>query len=201
MTKKKVNKRYARMARATKETDIQLELTIEGEGTSAISTGIPFMDHMLTLMTAHGFFDLTMDAKGDIEIDDHHTIEDIGIVLGEAFNKALGDRKGIRRYGRSLVPMDETLASVVIDFSNRPCLVYNVGLKRETTGRFDAHLIQEFFRAFVNRSGATLHINLMYGENTHHIIEAVFKAFGQALDEATILDERIVEVRSTKGIL
>jgi len=201
MTKEKVNKRYARMARATKETDIQLELTIEGKGTSAITTGIPFMDHMLTLMTAHGFFDLTMDAKGDIEIDDHHTIEDIGIVLGEAFNKALGDRKGIRRYGRSLVPMDETLASVVIDFSNRPCLVYNVGLKRETAGRFDAYLIEEFFRAFVNRSGATLHINLMYGVNTHHIIEAVFKAFGQALDEATILDERIVEVRSTKGIL
>ena len=201
MTKKKINKRYARMARATKETDIQLELTIEGKGASAITTGIPFMDHMLTLMTAHGFFDLTIGAKGDIEIDDHHTIEDIGIVLGEAFNKALGDRKGIRRYGKSLVPMDESLASVVIDFSNRPCLVYNVGLKCETTGRFDTQLIQEFFRAFVNQSGTTLHINLMYGENTHHIIEAVFKAFGQALDEATMLDDRITDVLSTKGIL
>ena len=201
MTKEKVNKRYARMARATKETEIQLELTIEGKGASAITTGIPFMDHMLTLMTAHGFFDLTIGAKGDIEIDDHHTIEDIGIVLGEAFNKALGDRKGIRRYGKSLVPMDESLASVVIDFSNRPCLVYNVGLKCETTGRFDTQLIQEFFRAFVNQSGTTLHINLMYGENTHHIIEAVFKAFGQALDEATMLDDRITDVLSTKGIL
>ena len=201
MTKKKITKRYARIKRATKETDIQLELAIEGKGASAISTGIPFMNHMLTLMAAHGFFDLTIKAKGDIEIDDHHTIEDIGIVLGEAFSKALGDRKGINRYGRGIVPMDEALASVVLDFSNRPYLVYHVNLKREITGRFDAQLIQEFFRAFVNRSGATLHINAMYGENTHHIIEAVFKAFGQALDEATKLDERIADVRSTKGIL
>ena len=201
MTPKKANKRSAKVARATKETNIKLELTIEGKGTSAITTGIPFMDHMLTLMTAHGFFDLTLHAKGDIEVDDHHTIEDIGIVLGDAFSKALGDRKGIKRYGRGLVPMDEALASVVMDFSNRPCLVYHVNFKRETTGRFDAQLIQEFFRAFVNRSGATLHINVMYGENTHHIIEAVFKAFGHALDEATIQDSRIGEVRSTKGIL
>ncbi len=189
------------MIRATKETDIKLELTIEGSGKSAITTGIPFMDHMLTLMAAHGFFDLTLDAKGDIEIDDHHTVEDIGIVMGEAFNKALGDRKGIRRYGRALIPMDEAIASVVIDFSNRPFLVYHVNLKHAFTGRFDAQLIQEFLRAFVNRSGSTLHINLMYGENTHHIIEAVFKAFGQALDEATMLDDRITEVRSTKGML
>ena len=201
MTPKKANERSARVARATKETDIKLELTIEGKGKSAIATGIPFMDHMLTLMAAHGFFDLSLDAKGDIEIDDHHTVEDIGIVLGEAFNKALGDRKSIKRYGRGLVPMDEALASVVIDFSNRPFLLYHVNLKRDTAGRFDAQLIQEFFRAFVNRSGATLHINAMYGENTHHIIEAVFKAFGQALDEATMLDSRITEVRSTKGIL
>jgi imidazoleglycerol-phosphate dehydratase len=201
MTPKKVNKRSAKVTRVTKETNIKLELTIEGQGTSAIKTGIPFMDHMLTLMTAHGFFDLTLHAKGDIEVDDHHTVEDIGIVLGDAFSKALGDRKGINRYGMGIVPMDEALASVVMDFSNRPYLVYHVNLKREITGRFDAQLIQEFFRAFVNRSGATLHINAMYGENTHHIIEAVFKAFGQALDEATILDSRIGEVRSTKGIL
>lgn len=201
MTRKKANKRSAKVARATKETDIKLELTIEGKGKSAITTGIPFMDHMLTLMAAHGFFDLTLNAKGDIEIDDHHTVEDIGIVLGDAFNKALGGRKGIKRYGRGLVPMDEALASVVIDFSNRPFLVYHVNLKRDSAGRFDAQLIQEFFRAFVNRSGVTLHINVMYGENTHHIIEAVFKAFGQALDEATMLDSRITEVRSTKGIL
>jgi len=159
------------------------------------------MDHMLTLMAAHGFFDLTLDAKGDVEVDEHHTIEDIGIVLGEAFKKALGDQKGMKRYGRSSVPMDEALASVVIDFSNRPFLVYHVNLKHGRAGRFDAHSIQEFFRAFVNRSGTTLHINLMYGDNTHHIVEAVFKAFGQALDEATTLDPRITEVRSTKGLL
>jgi len=201
MTRKSVNKRTARVTRATKETDIKLELTIEGEGKCSITTGIPFMDHMLTLMAAHGLFDLTLDAKGDIEIDDHHTIEDIGMVLGQAFNKAVGDRKGIKRYGRGLVPMDEALASVVIDFSNRPFLVYHVNLRRETAGRFDAQLVQEFLRAFVNRSGTTLHVNLMYGQNTHHIIEAVFKAFGQALDEATMLDSRITEVRSTKGIL
>lgn len=201
MTRKSVNKRFARVTRATKETDIKLELTIEGEGKCSITTGIPFMDHMLTLMAAHGFFDLTLDAKGDIEIDDHHTIEDIGMVLGEAFNKAVGDRKGIKRYGRGLIPMDEALAAVVIDFSNRPFLVYHVNLRCETAGRFDAQLVQEFLRAFVNRSGTTLHVNLMYGQNTHHIIEAVFKAFGQALDEATILDSRIAGVRSTKGIL
>jgi imidazoleglycerol-phosphate dehydratase len=201
MSPKKTNKRSAKVVRVTRETDIKLELIIEGKGKSAVKTGIPFMDHMLTLMAAHGFFDLTLNAKGDIEIDDHHTVEDIGIVLGEAFAKALGDRKGIKRYGRGLVPMDEALASVVIDFSNRPFLVYHVDFRRETIGRFDAHLIQEFLRAFVNRSGATLHINLMYGENTHHIIEAVFKAFGEALDEATMLDNRIADVRSTKGIL
>ena len=201
MSPKRTNKRSAKVVRATRETDIKLELIIEGKGKSAVKTGIPFMDHMLTLMAAHGFFDLTLNAKGDIEIDDHHTVEDIGIVLGEAFAKALGDRRGIKRYGRGLVPMDEALASVVIDFSNRPFLVYHVDFTRETIGRFDAHLIQEFLRAFVNRSGATLHINLMYGENTHHIIEAVFKAFGEALDEATMLDNRIADVRSTKGIL
>ncbi len=201
MARKKTNKRSAKVTRTTKETDIKLKLTIEGKGKSAITTGIPFMDHMLTLMAAHGFFDLTLDAKGDIEVDDHHTVEDVGIVLGEAFDKALGNRKGIKRYGRGLVPMDEALASAVIDFSNRPFLVYHVNLKRETTGRFDAQLVREFFRAFVNRSGATLHINLMYGENTHHMIEAMFKALGQALDEATTLDKRITEVRSTKGIL
>jgi imidazoleglycerol-phosphate dehydratase len=154
MTAKRANKRSVKVTRATQETDIKVELTIEGKGKSAITTGIPFMDHMLTLMAAHGFFDLTVDAKGDVEIDEHHTVEDIGIVLGEAFNKALKDRKGIKRYGRGLVPMDEALASVVIDFSNRPLLVYHVNLKRETTGRFDAQIIQEFLRAFANRSGA-----------------------------------------------
>ena len=195
------NKRSVRVTRTTKETDVTLELTIEGKGKGTISTGIHFLDHMLTLMTAHGFFDLNLSAKGDIHIDEHHTVEDVGMVLGEAFSKALGDRKGIKRYGTGLVPMDEALASVVIDFSNRPVLVYHVDFQRETTGRFDVQLLQEFFKAFVNKSGATVHINLMYGENTHHIIEAIYKAFGQALDEATTLDDRIAGVRSTKGVL
>jgi imidazoleglycerol-phosphate dehydratase len=201
MSPSKSKKRSAKVTRTTKETDINLQLTIEGTGKGTISTGIPFMDHMLSLMTAHGFLDLTLNAKGDIEIDGHHTVEDIGIVLGEAFNAALGDRKGIRRYGRGLVPMDEALASVVIDFSNRPLLIYHVDFRQHSTGDFDVELVQEFFRAFANKSGATLHINLMYGENTHHIIEAIYKAFGQALDEATALDERIAGVRSTKGAL
>ena len=201
MSKSKSKKRSAKVTRTTKETDITLELTIEGTGKGTISTGIPFLDHMLNLTMAHGLFDLKLSAKGDIDVDGHHTVEDIGIVLGEAFNKALGDRKGIRRYGRGVVPMDEALASVVIDFSNRPFLIYHVDFKRQSTGDFDVELVQEFFRAFANNSGATVHINLMYGENTHHIIEAVYKAFGQALDEATALDERISGVRSTKGAL
>jgi len=201
MSSVKSKKRSAKVTRATKETDVNLQLTIEGTGKGTISPSIPFLDHMLTLMTAHGFFDLTMKAKGDIEIDGHHTVEDIGIVLGEAFDRALGGRKGIRRYGRGLVPMDEALASVVVDLSNRPFLVFHVNFKQQITGYFDAGLVEEFFRAFANKSGATLHINLMYGQNTHHMIEAIFKAFGQALDEATALDERIAGVRSTKGTL
>ena len=201
MGAKKENKRSAKVTRRTKETSVTADLVIEGRGRTAVSTGIPFMDHMLTLMTAHGFFDLTLEAKGDIEVDEHHTVEDIGIVLGDALKKALGDQKGMKRYGRSTIPMDEALASVVIDFSNRPFLVYHVSLRRDMTGRFDAQCVQEFFKGFVNRSGTTLHINVMYGENTHHIIEAVFKAFGQALDKATMLDDRIAEVRSTKGLL
>ncbi|NVM22543.1 MAG: imidazoleglycerol-phosphate dehydratase HisB [Desulfobacterales bacterium] len=196
-----LKRRSAKVTRTTKETDVTLELTIDGGGKGTITTGVPFLDHMLTLMTAHGFFDLTLSAKGDLGVDWHHTVEDVGIVLGEAFNKVLGDRKGIRRYGSGMVPMDEALACVVIDFSNRPFLVYRVDFRRGTTGGFDVELVQEFFRAFVNKSGTTLHINLIYGKNTHHIIEAVYKAFGQALDEATMRDERITGVRSTKGVL
>lgn len=201
MSPRKSNKRSASVTRTTTETDITLQLTIEGKGKGTISTGIPFLDHMLTLMTAHGFFDLTLRAKGDIEIDSHHTVEDVGMVLGKAFNKALGDKIGIRRFGRGLVPMDEALASVVIDLSNRPFLAYHVDFAHQSTGQFDVELAEEFFKAFVNKSGATLHINLMYGENTHHIIEAIYKALGQALDEATSIDERIEGVRSTKGVL
>jgi imidazoleglycerol-phosphate dehydratase len=201
MTAKKKTKRSAKINRTTKETKIKAELVLEGTGKVAVSTGIPFMDHMLTLTAAHGFFDLSLDAKGDVEVDEHHTVEDIGIVLGSAFKKALGDQKGMKRYGTSYVPMDEALASVVVDFSNRPFLVYEVNLKRNLTGRFDAQSVQEFFKGFVNRSGTTLHINVLYGDNTHHMIEAVFKAFGQALEQATTFDPRISEVRSTKGLL
>ncbi len=201
MTSQKAKRRSATITRKTKETDITLELTVEGQGSAEISTGVPFLDHMLVLMTAHGFFDLTLNATGDIAVDGHHTVEDIGIVLGDAFDKALGTKKGIRRYGKSIVPMDEALASVVIDFSNRPLLVYNVEFRRPSTGSFDVELVEEFFKAFVGRSGITLHINVTYGENTHHIIEAVYKAFGQALDEATTVDARITGVRSTKGVL
>ncbi|MBW2264609.1 MAG: imidazoleglycerol-phosphate dehydratase HisB [Deltaproteobacteria bacterium] len=201
MTSQKAKRRSATITRKTKETDITLELTVEGKGSAEISTGVPFLDHMLVLMTAHGFFDLTLNATGDIAVDGHHTVEDIGIVLGDAFNKALGTKKGIRRYGKSIVPMDEALASVVIDFSNRPLLVYNIEFRRPSTGSFDVELVEEFFKAFVGRSSITLHINVTYGENTHHIIEAVYKAFGQALDEATTVDARITGVRSTKGVL
>ena len=194
-------KRSAVITRTTKETDIELELTLDGTGRTEISTSVPFLDHMLCLMAAHGFFDLKIQGTGDIDIDGHHTVEDIGIVLGEAFAKALGDRQGIRRYGKATVPMDEVLASVVLDFSNRPLLIYHVAYETKRVGDFDVELAQEFFKAFVGRSGVTLHINVMYGQNTHHIIEAVFKAFGRALDEATTIDPRISGVLSTKGIL
>ena len=201
MISKESKKRKAKITRKTKETDIIIELNLEGLGKGAISTGIPFFDHMLTLMSAHGFFDISLNAKGDIEVDGHHTVEDVGIVLGSAFNEALGDKKGIKRYGSKLVPMDESLASVAIDYSNRPFLAYNVEFVRPTTGGFDVELVEEFFKAFVNASGTTLHVNLLYGENTHHVIESIFKAFGQALDEATSIDDRIRGVRSTKGVL
>jgi imidazoleglycerol-phosphate dehydratase len=156
---------------------------------------------MLILMTAHGFFDLAIRASGDTEVDDHHTVEDIGIVLGDSFKKAVCDKTGIKRYGRAVIPMDEALASVVIDLCDRPCLVYNLPMKQEKIGRFDVELVQEFFRGFTNHLGATIHINVMYGKNMHHIIEAVFKALGRALDEATTLDPRIKKVLSTKGLL
>lgn len=193
--------RSAEAERKTNETSIRIRLVIEGEGNADINTGVPFFDHMLTLMAAHGFFDLNIQAAGDTQVDDHHTVEDVGILLGDSFKKAVGDKVGIKRYGRALIPMDEALASVVIDFSNRPCLVYNVPLKQEKIGLFDAQVVQEFFKGFANHCGLTIHINVMYGENMHHIIEAVFKGFGQALDSATAYDPRIKKVLSTKGVL
>lgn len=194
-------KRTAEIDRSTSETRIHLKLTIDGTGLSAIRTTVPFLDHMLHLFARHGLFDLTVEAQGDIDIDFHHTVEDIGIVLGEAFRQALGDKKGIVRYGTARIPMDETLADVTVDLSGRPYLVYNVALPKVKVGEFDAELAREFFQAFANNCGCNLHLNLLYGENVHHIIEACFKGFGRSLDSATRQDARLNGVMSTKGVL
>lgn len=193
--------RSAKIERQTKETEICVELNLDGSGKQQISTPAPFFSHMLSALTRHGFFDLSVAAKGDIEIDAHHTVEDVGICLGEAFKKALGDKTGIRRFGRGTMPMHEALASVIIDFSGRPFLVFNVDLPKAQIGNFETELVEEFFIAFCNHSGANIHVNLAYGDNLHHIIEVIFKAFGRALDEATSIDPRIDGVLSTKGSL
>jgi imidazoleglycerol-phosphate dehydratase len=187
--------------RTTKETDISLTLNLDGRGEHQIESGVPFLDHMLTQIARHGFFDLTIRAGGDLEIDAHHTVEDLGICLGEAFKKALGDKVGVRRYGRGTMPMHEALAAVILDFSGRPFLVYNVPLPKAQVGNFEVELVEEFFTAFCNHSGANVHVNLAYGDNLHHIIEAVFKAFARALDEATGFDPRVEGVLSSKGTL
>lgn len=193
--------RTAEIARETRETNIRVELDLDGSGESHIESPVPFFNHMLGALTRHGFFDLWVRANGDVEIDAHHTVEDLGIVLGDAFKQALGDKSGIRRFGRGTMPMHEALASVVLDFSGRPFLVFNVDLPKGKVGEFDTELVEEFFVAFCNHSGANIHVNLAYGENQHHIIEAIFKAFGRALDEATGIDPRIQGVMSTKGKL
>jgi len=194
-------KRIAEIERETNETHVRLSLTLDGRGKAEISSGIPFFDHMLTLFTVHGFFDLCLHAKGDIEVDFHHTVEDVGLVLGRAVTKALGERKGIRRYGHAVTPMDDALAAVTVDLSNRPFLVYNAPEPRLSETGFSPSLSKEFFRALVNRAGMNLHINVSYGENEHHVIESIFKAFGRALDQASAFDERIAGVRSSKGVL
>jgi len=193
--------RAAAIERVTNETRIKLSLVVDGKGDAKICTSVPFLDHMLNLFARHGLFDLEVEACGDIDIDFHHTVEDIGIVLGEAFKQALGDKNGIRRYGQASVPMDETLASVAIDISGRPYLVYHVTLPKIKIGEFDVELAREFFQAFVNHCGLNLHINVMYGENVHHIIEACFKAVARAMDVATQRDPRVEGVLSTKGVL
>jgi imidazoleglycerol-phosphate dehydratase len=162
---------------------------------------VAFFDHMLTQIARHGFFDLTIKATGDLEVDAHHTVEDVGICLGEAFKQALGDKAGLRRYGRGTMPMHEALASVILDFSGRPFLVWHVDLPKAQVGTFDLELVQEFFTAFCNHAGANLHVNLAYGDNLHHIVEAIFKALARALDEATQLDPRVQGVLSSKGAL
>jgi imidazoleglycerol-phosphate dehydratase len=192
--------RKATIERKTKETVIKTSLNLDGIGSYAIRTSVPFMDHMLSHIAKHGFFDLTIKASGDIEIDDHHTVEDLGIVFGQAIKKALGDSKGIRRYGEATVPMDETLAQVVMDLSGRPFLAYQVELpKKYKLKDFDPGLAEDFFRSVANHAGMNLHIRLLYGRDVHHMLEGIFKAFGRALDQATSLDPRIKGVLSTKG--
>ena len=193
--------RKAEVRRKTKETAVVLTLNLDGSGKHSIVTGIPFFDHMLSLLTYHSRMDLSLKAKGDIGVDAHHTVEDVGICLGDGIRKALGEAKGIQRYGMATVPMDETLVSVAVDLSMRPYLVFQMKLRRSKIGTFDPELVEEFFKALCNHARITLHINLLYGRNSHHIVEAVFKGFGRALREAVSIDERASEIPSTKGIL
>ncbi len=193
--------RQARIERSTKETQVVLHLNLDGTGASKVETGIPFFTHMLEAWARHGLMDLTADAKGDLEVDLHHTVEDVGICLGKAFKEALGDKKGIVRYGASFLPMDEALLHAAVDISGRPYLVFNVPLQRTRIGAFDLDLLKDFFRAFTFNAEITLHVTMHYGENLHHIAEAVFKAVGRALEEATRLHPRVAGVPSTKGRL
>lgn len=194
--------RFARIERSTNETKIQVELNIDGSGQAEIKTGVGFMDHMLDLFIKHGLFDGKIIANGDTWIDDHHTTEDIGIVLGQVFREALGDKKGIKRYGNAFVPMDDALAHVVVDCSNRPHLEYRVAPRlNEKVGSFDTELVHEFLWKFALEARINLHVIVPYGQNTHHIIEAIFKALARALDEAVQIDPRVKGVPSTKGLL
>lgn len=193
--------RYASISRKTNETDIQLAFAIDGEGKAELHTGVPFLTHMLDLFTKHGHFNLTVTAKGDTEVDDHHTTEDIGICLGQALREALGDKKGIKRYGNAFVPMDEALAQVVVDLSNRPHFEFRGEFPSEKVGTFDVELVHEFLWKLALEARMNLHVIVHYGLNTHHMIEAVFKALGRALDEATMIDPRVKGVPSTKGML
>lgn len=191
--------RKSRIERKTLETDIFVDVNLDGGGKSTIDTGIGFLDHMLTLMAFHGSFDMEVKCTGDLYVDDHHTVEDIGIALGEAFNKALGDKRGIRRYASIYIPMDESLSHVVLDISNRPYLVFNTDFKNEKIGTMASENFKEFFRAFIGKAGITLHINVLYGENDHHKIEGIFKAFARALNEGMeVISDKI---SSSKGVL
>lgn len=189
------------ISRETAETFIKMELEIDGTGKTDIKTGVGFMDHMLLLMTKHGLFDLKVHCDGDIEVDQHHTVEDIGIVLGQAFNASLGTKEGINRYATVSIPMDEALSTVSLDISGRPFIVYNVEGLKDKVGDFDTELVEEFFQAFVSHAKVTLHINLQYGKNTHHIIESIFKAFGRALNTASTINPDVKGIPSTKGML
>jgi len=196
----KNNKRVATVLRKTAETDIALTLAIDGRGQSAIATGVPFFDHMLTLFAKHGLFDLTVKAKGDVEVDYHHTVEDVGLVLGQAFKEALGDKVGIKRYGFFILPMDESLARIVVDVGGRPHLVYEANAPTMFVRDFNIILVKEFCRAFSNALGANLHVQLVYGEEPHHVAEAIFKCLARALDMAPQIEPRAADqLPSTKG--
>ncbi|WP_257351739.1 imidazoleglycerol-phosphate dehydratase HisB [Pseudalkalibacillus decolorationis] len=193
--------RISTLQRKTNETDIELRLQVDGNGEASINSPVPFLNHMLDLFTRHGLFNLSVNATGDTDIDDHHTTEDIAICLGQALQQALGDKKGIRRYGNAFVPMDEALAQVVVDLSNRPHLEYNATLPSQKVGTFDTELVHEFLWKLALEARMNLHVIVHNGVNTHHIIEAIFKALGRALDEATMVDPRVNGVPSTKGML
>jgi len=194
--------RSAKVTRNTLETQISVELNLDGSGKSKFDTGLPFLDHMLDQITRHGLVDISIQAKGDLHIDAHHTVEDIGITLGQAFSQAIGDKKGLRRYGHAYVPLDEALSRVVLDISGRPGLVFNCEFVRDSVGEFDVDLINEFFQGFVNHALVTLHVDNLAGNNAHHQAETIFKAFGRALRMALELDPRMAGVMpSTKGTL
>lgn len=193
--------RSASLHRKTHETDIRLSLELDGSGQYQVTTGVPFLSHMLELFSRHGFFDLSLEATGDIEVDDHHTVEDVGLALGEAFRAALGDKRGIRRFGEASVPLDEALVNCVVDLSGRPFLAYNLRVRQERIGTFATELVHDFFLAFSNQLGMNLHLNMSQGRNPHHIIEAGFKAFARALGSAVAHDPRVKGILSTKGML
>lgn len=201
MKRTRNHNRRAAVERTTAETSVRVDLSLDGTGRGQIHTTIPFLDHMLTLLAKHGFFNLTVQAKGDTDIDDHHTIEDIGIVMGDALKQALGSKEGVRRFGWASVPLDETLAQVTVDLSGRPYLVYHVELPQRRIKEFDLGLFEDFFQAFATHGVLTLHVNVLYGRNPHHIMESVFKALAKALDQATSIDGRVTGVLSTKGKL
>jgi imidazoleglycerol-phosphate dehydratase len=203
MVKRSVAPRRSRIARKTKETDVLVELGLDGSGKADLKTPIPFLGHMLDALARHGLFDLLVIASGDVEIDGHHTVEDIGLALGAAFKEAIGDRAGMVRYGAATIPMDETLVTCAVDFGGRPAFIWKVaGISGRWIGTFDCDLAHEFFGAFVSRAECNLHVVLHHGENAHHIIEAIFKAFARAADAATRIDPRLAgQVPSTKGTL
>ncbi|OZS78280.1 imidazoleglycerol-phosphate dehydratase [Tetzosporium hominis] len=196
-----MTERKAHQKRETSETFVEVELALDGSGKATVDTGVPFLDHMLDLFVRHGLFDGTITAKGDTQIDDHHTTEDVGIVLGQVVQQALGDKKGIKRYGSAFIPMDDALAQVVVDVSNRPHLEFRAEFPKEKVGTFDVELVHEFLWKFALESRMNVHVIVHYGHNTHHMIEAIFKGLARALDEATQIDPRVTGVPSTKGSL